>query len=233
MKFVLNGCSFCANYWVASKLASQLGYNEFINLSKGGSSNRRIIRTTMDYIQKNHVDFVLLGLTFWERQESPFLRNKKNADSWVSYNAEGLQGLFAPPDAEFIFGTQRSLIEKFVKESYKFNIHLVCIDQLICDILMFSSYLSSKNIRHVFFNTCETEYTNYFENFNDTYIKSIEENKNIVPLDKFISNVYLHKLGAKFDKLETRWDVNAIHYNGDEYIHINNYLLQYIKDNGL
>ena len=233
MKFVLNGCSFCANYWFASKLATSLGYDEFVNLSKGGSSNRRIIRSTMEYLQTNQVDFVLIGLTFWERQEGAFLNTKKNSDNWVSYNAEGLQGLFAPPNTEFVFGTPRSLIEKYVKDSYKIDVNLVYFDQLVCDILMFSSYLSKKNIRHLFFNTCETEYKNYFENFNDIFKNEIDDNVHIVPLEKFISNVYLHELGAKFDKVESRWDVNAIHYNGDEYIHINNYLLQYIKDNGL
>lgn len=69
LKLLLNGCSFCANYNDAAKLGWRLGMTEFTNLARGGSSNRRILRSTMDHVLENTVDFVMIGLTFYDRQE--------------------------------------------------------------------------------------------------------------------------------------------------------------------
>jgi hypothetical protein len=233
MKLLLNGCSFSANYGVAAKLGSDLGYDEFVNLAIGGSSNRRIIRTTVEYLEHNTVDFVLLGLTFWERQEGAFLKTQPHKDNWMSYNPMGLQGLFAPPDTEFVFDNTRSSIEKYILERYRYDLNLMYLDQLMCDLVMFTAYLEQRNIKYLIFNTCELEYTNYFTNFNSTYQKAIDQNKRIVPLDKFVSNVYLYEKDARYAPNEAQWSPNAIHYNSEEYRHINDYLLNYIRENRL
>lgn len=220
MKFVLNGCSFCANYYLANELAIALGYAEFENLSIGGSSNRRIIRSTLEYVEQNSPGFVLLGLTFWNRQESPFLNA---TDPWVSYNAQGLQGLFAPEDAEFVDAIPRKEFDKYVQQRYVYDINQRYIDQLYCDIAMFSAYLKQKNIRHLIFNTCETDYQTYASTIDISKIKEV------VPM-LFVSNLHLANLGASFADQEQRWSPRARHYNGEEYRHLNDYLLQYIND---
>ena len=221
------------SYNEANKLGTALGYNEFVNLAKGGSSNRRIIRTTVEYIEQNSADFVLLGLTFWDRQEAAFLKTQPHRDNWISYNPHGVQGLFAPDNAEFIFDASRSRIEKYIADSYVYNFNIMYLDQLMCDLLMFTSYLEQKNIKYLIFNTCELEYKNYFENFNNLYQRSIEKNKRIVSLTDFVSNLYLHSVNATHDPNEKRWEPNAIHYNGNEYRHVNEFLLNYMQTNNL
>lgn len=233
MKLLVNGCSFIANGYEFRNLGRELGCNEFVNLAKGGSSNRRIVRTTIEYIEKNPVDFVLLGLTFWDRQEGAFLQTQYNTDNWVSYNAHGMQGLFAPDNAQFVFDNSRTIIEKYIQDRYRYEINLQYIDQILLDVIMLHSYLKVRNIRHVFFNSCEIEYPTYFDNINGLYRNSINQIKNIISLESFVMNLYLYQLGAKYAPNESRWEPHCIHYDGAEYRHINEYLLKYIQDNNL
>ena len=233
MKFVLNGCSFCGNYSLAEKLGLALGYTEFVNLAQGGSSNRRIIRSTVEHIEESGANFVLVGLSFWDRQEAAVLQTTPHGNNWVSYNSHGIQGTFAPPDSKFIFGNIRMDVEKHLKNSYRYTINLSVLDQLMCDLLMFTSYLEKKNVRYLIYNSCELDYADYWETINSRYRTAIESIPRIIPLDKFISNMYLHSLGADFAPDELRWQPNAIHYNGEEYHHLNKYFIKYLQENNL
>jgi hypothetical protein len=94
MKMLINGCSFMDNFHYTQHFKDVMGAS-VTNIARPGSCNRRILRTTMDYVENNDVDFVLLGLTFYDRQESPFV-NK--SDPWVSYNSQGIQAVFSNVD---------------------------------------------------------------------------------------------------------------------------------------
>lgn len=233
MKFLLNGCSFLAAGEEFKHLSTALGCDEFVNLAKSGSSNRRIIRTTVDHAETNSVDFVAIGLTFWDRQEGAFLNTQYNKDNWVSFSAHGTQGLFAPDDAEFIFGASREMIQRHVQDKYRYDINLQYIDQLLIDVIMLHGYLSNRGIRHVIFNTCELEYPGYFDTVNNRYRDSISNIKNIVPLDKFVMNIFLHSLGSKRSQNEKSLEPNCVHYTSKEYRHVSDYLLNYVNNNDL
>jgi hypothetical protein len=229
MKFVLNGCSFCANYHLAGDLAKELGYTDFVNLSIGGSSNRRILRSTLEYVERYGADFVLLGLTFWDRQEAPFKQVPAHDDPWVSYNPQGLQGLFAPEGTKFNNNVSRTELQNFIAQRYVYDISVSYVDQLLCDITMFASYLKQKQIRFLIFNTCELDYELYFKSVNSTYQTTIAGIKEVIPLS-FTSNIYLANLNASYSENERRWPAHARHYDSSEYRHLNEYLLQYIND---
>jgi hypothetical protein len=233
MKFLLNGCSFCANYWLASKLATQLGYDEFTSLAKGGRSNRQLIRTTLEYIEKNSVDFVLIGLSFWDRFEGSFLKPELNVDNWVNYRKQGVQSGYIPENPNFNNDNSSSDIDRYIGTKYQYEINLKTIDQQMCDLVMFSSYLKTKNVKYLIYNSCETNYDLYFDTVSPFYKKIIESNPRIIPLNKFISNLFLLENGATWDPVEDQWPPHAKHYGDENYIHLNNYLLKYIKDNGL
>jgi hypothetical protein len=233
MTFLLNGCSFSANYKQAGTLASQLGYDHFINLSRPGSCNRRIIRSTMEYLLGNQAKFVMLGLTFWDRQEGSFLPNRTDKDTWVSFSPNGLSDPFIPKDSDLLFNNSRSSIEKYVLDRYRYDLNLRYIDQLLCDLLMFTAYLDQNQIRYIIFNTCELEYATYYEQVNRRYQVAIRSNPRIISLTKFIMNMYLHECGAKQSIEETHLDPNCIHYDEREYRHVNEYMLNYILKNNL
>jgi hypothetical protein len=233
MKLLLNGCSYSANYYLIHNLASELGCDVATSIAHGGSSNRRIIRSTVEYIeQHSDVGFVLLGLSFARRQEGSFLPIDAT-DNWVQYSANGMQGAYAPPGSQFKNDADKLNIEQFIQDEYAYNIDLKHIDQLLCDLLMLAGYLDNRNIRYLFFNFCERRYGEYFASIGTRYASAIQANPRIVPLDKFIANMFFHELGAEFAEPEARWEPFARHYNGNEYHHLNEYLLNHLKLNNL
>lgn len=79
MKLLTNGCSFTqgiydnfAEYdaW-PYQLGKLLGW-DVINLAKGGGSNARIFRTTMEYLLENKPDYVAIAWTQTDRHELPY-----------------------------------------------------------------------------------------------------------------------------------------------------------------
>ena len=233
MKFVLNGCSYAANYYLVKHLVRNLGYNEFFDLAKGGRSNRQLIRTTLEYIEEHGADFVLLSLSFWDRFESPFIEPELGVDNWVNYRRQGTQSGYIPAGAVFISGTDNHDIDKYIGTRYQYEVSMKCIDQQMCDLVMFTAYLDSKNIKYLIYNACETNYGKYFDTVSPKYRTMIERNPRIVPLDKFISNLFLSEHGATWAESENQWPPHAKHYDGEYYVHLNNYLLHYLTTNNL
>jgi len=233
MTFVLNGCSFSANYYEARHLANKLGYTNFVSLASGGRSNRQIIRTTLEYIESNPVAFVLLGLSMWDRYESDFLAAEYNTDNWVNYRRQGVHDGSVNAESTFNSGTDFQDVDVYIQNKYTYEHSLKSIDQLMCDIVMFTGYLDSRNIKYCIYNTCETNYSKYFDTVNSQYQPIIQKNPCIVPLDKFISNLFLHEQGSTWAESENVWPNHSKHYDGHCYRHLNNYLLQYLQENGL
>lgn len=233
MTFVLNGCSFSANYYEARHLATSLGYTNFVSLARGGRSNRQIIRTTLEYIESNPVEFVLLGLSMWDRYESDFITAVPDTDNWVNYRRQGVHDGSVGPDTEFHSGTDFQDVDVYIRNKYTYEHSLKSMDQLMCDLVMFTAYLESKSINYCIYNTCETNYSKYFETVNSFYLPIIQKNKRIVPLDTFISNLFLYEQGSTWADAENIWPNHSKHYDGECYRHLNNYLLYYIKENNL
>ena len=233
MTFVLNGCSFSANYYEARHLASNLGYTNFVSLARGGRSNRQIIRSTLEYIENNPIAFVMLGLSMWDRYESDFLSIDPNVDNWVNYRRQGVHDGSVGPDSVFHSGTDFQAVDVYIRNKYNYEHSLKSIDQLMCDLVMFTGYLESQHIKYCIYNTCETNYGKYFDVVNNFYQPIIQKNPRIVPLDTFISNLFLHSQGATWSDAENVWPDHSKHYDGHCYRHLNNYLLQYLKENEL
>ncbi len=233
MNLLLNGCSFSDNYYLVQNLAKQLGYDQAISLSKGGSSNRRIVRTTVEYLETHDdIGFVLLGLTFLRRHESALVDYKKDQDRWIQYGSHGLQYHYLQ-ETDTYKTHSLAQVEKFVQNLYDYDIDITYADQLITDLIMLSGYLKERQINHLFFNFCEYRYKDYFDNVSPRYQKIAENNLHIVPLDQFNANLFLRDHGAKYAEPEARWPEYARHYNGEEYIHLNNYFMRYLENNKL
>lgn len=75
---VVNGCSYMESYALGKghiDLAMRLGIDNSSSLAIGGSSNNRIIRTTLKHsFTVNEPTFYVLGVTFINRQELPILK---------------------------------------------------------------------------------------------------------------------------------------------------------------
>lgn len=210
MNILLNGCSFMDNYYYKQHFDTLLKANT-VNIAKPGSSNRRIIRTTVDYIDSNPVDLVVIGLTFYDRQESPLI---DRADPWVSYNSQGMQAQFASSD-DFTSTVEHRLVDDYVKSRYKFDINQHYIEQLYLDLKLLAAYLREKNIKFLIFNTCDTH---LFENLGPGF----------VPFT-FIGNIFLEQQGVEFMEQDQDLPLNARHHYGKDVIILVKRLLEYIE----
>jgi hypothetical protein len=76
---IVNGCSYAQGYAEGGghqHLAGLLGIPNYIGLGIGGSTNNRIIRTTLKYsYQHPEPTLFVIGLTFLSRAELPILDN--------------------------------------------------------------------------------------------------------------------------------------------------------------
>lgn len=212
MKVLLNGCSFMDNWHYGNYLKNTLSA-DVINLAKAGSSNRRIIRTTVDYLEETQVDIVILGLTFYDRQESPFKIH--NTDPWVSYNAQGMQAVFSAVE-DFESLTAHKLIGDYILDRYRYDINHHYLDSLYLDLRLLTSYLLKRKIKFAIVNMC------------DKHHKNIDLGAGVVPLT-FIGNVYLEENGVSCEEQDKQLQQNARHhYNKDATILID-YLIEFIN----
>jgi len=204
------------NYYYARQF-SQLMNATVINIAKAGSSNRRIIRTTVDHIQNTNVDFVILGLTFYDRQESPFLSIPKPREGhWVSYNNQGMQATFCDAN-DFDSTVEHKMVEDYIKDRYRYDIGIQYLDQLYLDLRMFAGYLKSRNIGYCIFNTC------------DRHHRNIDLGPGFVPFD-FIGNEYLEQQGSKSFEQDQSLPANARHHYEEDVIILSKYLVNHINE---
>lgn len=198
------------SYYYKQHFDSLLSANT-VNLARAGSSNRRIIRTTVDYIEQNPIDLVVIGLTFYDRQESPFV-NKP--DPWVSYNSQGMQAVFSDP-ADYSSLTEHKLIGDYILSRYKYDINQHYIDALYLDLRMFASYLRERGIKFCIFNTCD---------------RHLHESlgTGFVPFT-FIGNTFLEQQGSVCMEQDKHLPQNARHHYGEDVILLVKKLVEFIN----
>ena len=213
MNVLVNGCSFMDSYYYGRHF-DQLLDARTVNLAKPGSCNRRIIRTTVDYIESNLVDVVVLGLTFYDRQESPFVNQP---DPWVSYNSQGMQAVFSDP-ADYSSITEHKLIGDYILSRYRYDINEHYLDALYLDLRMLAAYLKERGIKFCIFNTC------------DRHHKSVDLGAGFVPFS-FIGNEYLEQNGSICMEQDRDLPLNARHHYGEDVIMLVQYLVNFINDN--
>jgi hypothetical protein len=190
---------------------NQLLNAQTVNIAKPGSCNRRIIRTTVDYIEQNPVDLVVLGLTFYDRQESPFV---DKLDPWVSYNSQGIQAVFSDPD-DYVNMTEYKLLGDYVLSRYRYDINPHYIDSLYLDLRMLAAYLRDRGIKFLIFNTCDRHLT-------------ADLGPGFVPFT-FIGNTFLEQSGAECMEQDKDLPHNARHHYGEDVIILVRKLLEYIN----
>jgi hypothetical protein len=212
MNLLLNGCSFMDNYYYQEHFNRLLDANT-VNLSRAGSCNRRIIRTTVDYVEQNPVDAVVMGLTFYDRQESPFVDRE---DPWISYNSQGMQAVFSNL-ADYSSTAEHKLVNDYILSRYRYDINEHYLDALYLDLRMFSAYLREKNIKFCIFNTC------------DRHHRPIDLGPGFIPFD-FIANEYLEQNGSIGMAQDQNLPPNARHHYGEDVIILVKYLINFIND---
>lgn len=220
MNILINGCSFLSNGHYKTHF-KELVNADVVNLAKAGSCNRRIIRTTVDYIEQHPtVNLVILGLTFFDRQEIPILKYpKKEEGRWVSYNSRGLQGSFINRNDKLITGTYDQ-VDDYIQQRYRFDINEFYLDQLYTDLRLLIGYLNSREIGLCILNMC------------DKHHKKVSFGKSVMPLD-FIANEFMETSGCRSPDEDKQLPFNARHHFEDDVLILVEYILKYIRENDI
>jgi hypothetical protein len=129
-----NGCSHTSgaecNTNYAEILAESWGY-DLINLGTPAAGNHRVMRTTIEYCEQHHVDFVVIGWSTYERMEIPW------KGDFIHY------GMTTPPRIE----AERQLFK--LLDLYAMDFNTGKTFTLVYQLAL-QTYLQQKNIPYIF-----------------------------------------------------------------------------------
>ena len=220
---LMNGCSYGSAWGTAlSALSKKLNIKNCFNLSLPGSSNDRIFTSTIEYILTYPVEFVVISTTFWDRQAAPWNPDIESYNRhWVSYSPVGIKNLrYANLNNQYI---------KYIESRYKFDVNRKYIDMFSHDVISLSGFLTSRNIRHVIYSAPGELFLK--NHISELKLKYIQENKNLINLDTWSSNLFLHEAGSTSADVDV--SPSCKHYHGNENLPLVEYLYNYIQQNNI
>jgi hypothetical protein len=222
---LINGCSYTVNWnQTCREFGKKLNFENTINLSLRGSSNDRIFRSTLEYIFKNKVDFVILALTFWDRQEAPWAKE----GTWTDYSSKGIvrPSEVASPD----------IYDSYIQDSFRYDIDNNYIDKLLNNIITFSGWLDSQNIKYLIFSSPGGHYAEpgfLFNHYKNTIEKLayVRKNPRLIDGGDWSSNRYMADNGGVSEERDL--ESNIKHYNADSFNILNRFIIDYVKKHNL
>ena len=229
---VINGCSYGRSWTNATQLSERLAVDKMFNLSRPGSSNDRILRTTFEYVIRNpDVDFIIIMLTHSTRYEGPWRINRGTEEGdWISYSPTGIS--INCRDDEVNIDTE--VVEtKFIKNKYVYDHNHAYVEKTLINLFLLINWLDSLNINYCIFNTCDNIYKEPgFINVQSfkSKLDLISKNKKVIDLLTFISNQWMYDQGAIIPNSEIGIDPRIVHYGKDGYTLLNDFLYNYINE---
>ena len=218
-KLVINGCSYTTNWSPSCKLlGDKLGIEQTVNLSLTGSSNDGIFRSTLEYIlENNDVEFVILALTFWDRAQAPWGTDRV----WVDYSPNGIMRSFEN------LKYNSDLYEGFIKDRYRYDIGPEYLELLLNNIITFSGWLKSQQIRHVIFSSSGE----YNISGNLTKLKYLRSNPCVIDIENWSSNHYMGANGG--EGYEKHFPLSGQHYSPESFTILNDFVYNYITEHNI
>lgn len=226
---LINGCSY-ANRWrprsVSDQLVSDLGYTDVVNLGISGSSNDSIFRRTINHIITHKVDMVILSLTFYNRQEAPWANTfGDRRGDWTDYSPIGIMRPKEVPNADADY------FQKYIGDRYKYDMGQKYVEKMLDDVIMFSGWLESKQIKYLMFSAPKAF---NLHSFNLDLLKYkldyIRLNSNILDLENWSANQYMYEQGGKWDMQDKHFDPDIRHYLPDGYLILNKFIIDHLKN---
>ena len=223
--FLLNGCSFGECWTPTNNFIADLGCDNVTNISKPATSFQRTCRSTVEWIAQNDKPyFVIVPITFAHRWELAIGKNEDQIDgSWFPLQRKDLLDAYS----DQLHNDVNVQKVKNMLDLYYGTIPTIKTywDKLFSEVIMLSSFLESKSIRHLFFDMCnefDMKHIKGYKGFDK--VKLIDSNKNIIDLFNFCGNRYMWK------SMDDNHNVHFnIHHAQDQYKHLENYLSNYIN----
>lgn len=222
---LMNGCSYGSAWGVEIyPFAQSLGFNSAVNLSKPGSSNSRIIRTTFEYLQKNAVDFIVLSLTFWDRQEAPWKTFEDYESVWSRYTSKGI-----PHKTDIAEKSEFNVYNNYVKNRYLYDISTPYIEKLLLELIFFTAWLDVNEYKYIIYSApgfCKEDLPSYTK----SKFNILARNPRLIDLETFSSNIFMFENGGtSVDKV----DPSIRHYDVTSHRILYPFLKEYIYKHNL
>lgn len=175
MNILLNGCSHIeaseCDKGLSEYLAKLLNAN-VTNIAKGGGSNHRILRTTLEYCENNPVDLVIIGWSTHERFEFTWRGQRTDYTLYKQSDDADLEKFYRYLDlnvADWNVGLENTIAYQFALQSFLENKK---VDYLFCN--MFNSI--PKNCQIPLWNAIDnSKYYKPHESFIEKYIELFPE----------------------------------------------------------
>ena len=228
----INGCSY-AHAWGESSIefGKSLGYDNVVNLGLSGGSNDRIFRTSTQYILENKVDFAIIMLTFYSRNESAWANSIPAEGPWLSYSdPESIEFFSKRLERHLRYNLQD------LKEFAKLNLLVdsakgALCERLLATIVTFSSLMEAKKIPYLIFGSCDMQYDDV--EVPRCYVNEISKNKRIIDIFNWSSNKLLIESGSQGFPYEQHLSPILRHHFARDHQPLNNFLANYINSNDL
>ena len=229
---LLTGCSFGECWTPTNNFIKSLGCEEAVNISKIATSFQRTCRSTVEWIAQNgNPGIVLIPITFAHRWELGIAKKDDLIDGvWFP-----LQMTDVLPDDLNTLDRKINPTVDHAKLKKLLDLYYGTIpdirpywDKMFLEIITLSSFLHQHNIPHVMFDMCnnfQKTLVNKWEAFEK--IKFIKHNKNIIDLFDFCANKYM------WNSLSDKSENFNIHHEPEQYLVLEAYLEQYIKQNNI
>ena len=222
---LLNGCSFGQFWNPTDHFVSSLGCDSLTNISRFSTSFQRTCRTTVEWIAQNgNPEFVLIPITFCHRWELAINKTEDPIDgAWFPLQRKELiDGHQNELSSDVDVDKLKNMLDLYYGSIPTVNTYW---DKMFTEIIMLSSFLESRDIKHLFFDMCnefDKKHINGHKGFDK--VKLIESNKNIVDLFNFCGNRYMWNSMADNDNV----DLNT-HHAPEQLKHLEKYLLTCIN----
>jgi len=241
---LINGCSYAhawdsiwdgspiiQNFNKTTELGTKLGFDQTVNLGYQGGSNKRTFRTTMEYILENDsVEFVILMLTFWGRDEGPWAESIPIEGPWISHNTTIATGTLELHNRKLTIPLKTLQQYLDLQRLVDFDASHHC-DTLITDLLCLIGWLKSRNIKYCIFGACDMEYSRH--TLSPIKQRELLTDPGVINIFEWSSNKFLYESGARYNISDVRQIPLIRHYLPQDHGVLNDFLYNYITDNKL
>jgi hypothetical protein len=129
------------------------------------------------------------------------------------------------------------MLDQYITDRFKYDLGFEYFDKLLTEIITFAGWLDSINMPYIMFNPCEHLFAYCKDYYNADKLKWLKQNPNIIDVETFLANQWMHDNGAviseeertKFLRAGVPVDTRWAHYGIDGYAKLNDLLYNNIN----
>lgn len=230
---VVNGCSY-NEIWSKGPgpwtIAKSFGLRSIYFLSRGGSCNSRILRTTLKHsYQTQYPTLYLVGLTFLSRWELPIVEadhTREFEGRWINPQAQGKEPLQ-------LYWTEQDT-KTYTELSFKSVTWAIpdLLEDLMFRCVAAAADLNARGHNVVFWNNCDLAIPKVTKD--SARFDLLKSNAHFVDALNWAAVPWQHEQGAEAIEYESKHNMpppNLRHIKSSCFQHLNSYLTTWIRDN--